>query len=158
MSNSTFYQPDRPNWYTRHHRILIRQHVAHAPTLHSDGRAREAIVRRHRQLFLSRFPELGEVAFAHSWSGLISVSRNGAPLWGQFGADLYAALGCNGAGISKQTMAGKALADLVCGVESPWGEQMRALGTANYLPPRPLLDLGVQGYLWKERLLGAGEY
>ncbi|NEX90251.1 hypothetical protein G4923_16385 [Aeromonas rivipollensis] len=115
-------------------------------------------MRRHRQLFLSRFPELGELAFAHSWSGLISVSRNGAPLWGQFGADLYAALGCNGARISKQTMAGKALADLVCGVESPWGEQMRALGTANYLPPRPFLDLGVQGYLWKERLLGAGEY
>ena len=53
-------------------------------------------------------------------------------------------------------MAGKVLADLVCGVESPWGEQMRALGI--YLPPRPLLDLGVQGYLWKERLLGAGEY
>ncbi|MGS3176595.1 NAD(P)/FAD-dependent oxidoreductase [Aeromonas sanarellii] len=144
--------------YTRDHRILIRQHVAHAPTLHSRAGTNEAMVRRHRQLLRSRFPELGEVAFAHSWSGLISVSRNGAPLWGQFGPDLYAALGCNGAGISKQTMAGKALADLVCGVESPWGEQMRALGMANYLPPRPWLDLGVQGYLWKERLLGAGEY
>ena len=113
-------------------------------------------MRHHRQLFLSRFPALQDLPFAHSWSGLISVSRNGAPLWGQFGADLYAALGCNGAGISKQTMAGKALADLVCGVESPWGEQMRALGTANYLPPRPLLDLGVLGYLWNERLLGRG--
>ena len=144
--------------YTRDHRILIRQHVAHAPTLQSRAGTNEAMVRRHRQLLLSRFPALGELAFAHSWSGLISVSRNGAPLWGQFGPDLYAALGCNGAGISKQTMAGKVLADLVCGVESPWGEQMRALGMASYLPPRPLLDLGVQGYLWKERLLGAGEY
>lgn len=144
--------------YTRDHRILIRQHVSHAPTLRSPAGVTDAVRQRHRQLFLSRFPALQDVAFAHSWSGLISVSRNGAPLWGQFGPHIYAALGCNGAGISKQTIAGKALADRVCEVASPWGEPMRALGAANRIPPRPLLDLGIQGYLWKERLLGAGEY
>ena len=143
--------------YTRDHRILIRQHVSNAPTatnLALDTLRHQA---QHRQLFLARFPELPDVDFEHSWSGLICFTRNGAPKWGQIGEQVYTSVGCNGAGISKQTVAGTTLADLASGVDNPLVTDMLALGQPNYLPPSPVLDLGVNAYLLKERWLGRHE-
>jgi len=143
--------------YTRDHRILIRQHVSNAPTatnLALDTLRHQA---QHRQLFLARFPELPDVDFEHSWSGLICFTRNGAPKWGQIGEQVYTSVGCNGAGISKQTVAGTTLADLASGVDNPLVADMLALGQPNYLPPSPVLDLGVNAYLLKERWLGRHE-
>lgn len=144
--------------YTADHRLLIRQQVEYAPALTRSAQDTAQVRARHRKIFVSRFPQLADVALEHTWSGLISVTRNGAPIWGQVRPGVYAALGCNGAGVSKQTIAGHALADLAYGIDSPWVADMQALGQANYIPPRPFLDLGVQGHLWRERLLGRGEY
>ena len=140
--------------YTPDHRVLIRQQVRHTPRF--GNRAADTVrqTAQHRQIFLSRFPELQDVEIAHSWSGLVSFTRNGAPRWGQIGPRVYAAVGCNGAGISKQTVAGTTLADLASGVDNPLIADMQALGQPNYVPPRPLLDLGVKAYLLKERWLG----
>lgn len=143
--------------YTHDHRVLIRQQVRHTPQLHNRAADSERQVSQHRQIFLSRFPELRDVPMAHSWSGLISFTRNGAPRWGQLGPNVYAAVGCNGAGISKQTIAGTTLADLASGVDNPLIADMQALGGPSYIPPRPVLDLGVNGYLLKERWVGRHE-
>ena len=140
--------------YTHDHRVLIRQQVRHAPRFHNRAADTARQVAQHRQIFLSRFPELQDVGMAHSWSGLISFTRNGAPRWGQLGPHVYAAVGCNGAGISKQTVAGTTLADFASGVDNPLIADMQALGRPNYVPPRPVLDLGVNAYLLKERWLG----
>jgi len=70
---------------------------------------------------------------------------------------VYTSVGCNGAGISKQTVAGTTLADLASGVDNPLVADMLALGQPNYLPPSPVLDLGVNAYLLKERWLGRHE-
>lgn len=143
--------------YTHDHRVLIRQQVRHAPRFHNSAADTAHQVSQHRQIFLSRFPELRDVAMAHSWSGLISFTRNGAPRWGKLAPNVYAAVGCNGAGISKQTVAGSTLADLASGVDNPLIAEMQALGQPNYVPPRPVLDLGVNGYLLKERWAGRHE-
>lgn len=144
--------------YTHDHRFLIRQHVKHVP--HATNLAIETSRRvpQHRKIFLDRFPELQDVDIEHTWSGLISFTRNGAPVWGKIGSHVYAAVGCNGAGISKQTISGRALADLACGVDNSLVTDMFALGKPTYVPPRPLLDLGVNGYLLKERWVGRREY
>lgn len=65
--------------------------------------------------------------------------------------------GCNGAGVSKQTIAGTLLADLAMGQDNPLIAAMQSLGQANFMPPSPFLDIGVAGALWKERYMGRKE-
>ncbi|MGM3173145.1 NAD(P)/FAD-dependent oxidoreductase [Dickeya lacustris] len=144
--------------YTRDGRFLIRQHVTYAPGYTVTSRQTADITRQHQAIFLSRFAQLADVPIAHSWSGMIGVTRNGAPGWGKFADNLYAAVGCNGAGISKQTVAGSTLADLACGVDNALIADMQALGKPNMIPPRPLLDMGIRASILKERWLGRHEY
>jgi glycine/D-amino acid oxidase-like deaminating enzyme len=137
--------------YTHDHRILIRQQVAFNPRVRNSAADSQQQVRHHRDIFLARFPALKEVRFAHSWSGLISFTRNGAPRWGEIAPKVYAAVACNGAGIFKQTIAGTTLADFASSVDNPMIADMQALGQPNYVPPRPILDIGVRAYLAKEQ-------
>lgn len=144
--------------YTPDHRFLIRQHVRYVPSATNSAIVTARLASRHRQIFVARFPELHDVEIEHTWSGLISFTRNGAPSWGKMDTHVYAAVGCNGAGISKQSAAGQTLADLATGVDNALVADMVALGKPNYIPPRPVLDLGVNGYILKERWIGRQEY
>ncbi|MNJ63099.1 hypothetical protein D3C77_589730 [compost metagenome] len=94
----------------------------------------------------------------HFWMGFFSITRNGAPRWGKIEPNVFAAVGCNGVGIAKQTIAGMTLADLACGEENALIADMLELGAPSKLPPRPLLDIGVKAYLAKERWVGRQEY
>jgi len=143
--------------YTRDRRILIRQHVV--PALRGCVTAAQtyAATQLHRATFDKIYPQLKEVRLAHSWSGTISVTRNGAPIWGAISNAVYTASGCNGAGVSKQTIAGLLLADYALGYNNPLVSTMLALGQANFLPPSPLLDAAIAGSLLKERWLGRRE-
>lgn len=144
--------------YTRDHRLLIRQHFDFTPGLQVGKSMRDRVRAQHRQVFLARFPELEDVALEHFWMGFFSITRNGAPRWGKIGENVHAAVGCNGVGIAKQTIAGVTLADMACGFDNPLIADMQALGAPQKLPPRPLLDLGVNAYLTKERWVGRQEY
>lgn len=143
--------------YTADRRILIRQHVVPALRGRVTARQTYTATRLHRATFHKIFPQLRDVALTHSWSGTISVTRNGAPVWGALSGSVYTASGCNGAGISKQTIAGSLLADYVLGYDHPLMATMLALGQASWLPPSPLLDAAVVGTLLKERWLGRRE-
>lgn len=70
---------------------------------------------------------------------------------------VYSAGGCNGAGISKQTIAGTLLADYALGIDNPLIDAMQQLGQANYLPPSPILDIAIHASLLKERYIGRTE-
>ncbi|KIY42257.1 oxidoreductase [Pseudomonas sp. 10-1B] len=144
--------------YTRDHRLLIRQQFDFTPRLQVDERVRQRVRAQHREVFLARFPALEDVALEHFWMGFFSITRNGAPRWGKIERNVYAAVGCNGVGIAKQTIAGVTLADLACGVDNELITDMRELGVPQRLPPRPFLDLGVKAYLAKERWVGRQEY
>ncbi|MBW7981997.1 NAD(P)/FAD-dependent oxidoreductase [Enterobacillus tribolii] len=143
--------------YTQDHRFLVRQCVD--PAL--NGRITPAqswkAAQQHLATFRKAYPQLNDVKLAHTWSGTISVTRNGAPVWGQLAPCVWTAGGCNGAGISKQTVAGNLLADYALGRENPLIAAMKALGQANYIPPSPLLDVFVIGTLWKERYFARKE-
>ncbi|WP_416414221.1 NAD(P)/FAD-dependent oxidoreductase [Pantoea sp. App145] len=143
--------------YTRDHRFLIREHVNFAPNLITNAVETGIHARRHQQLFSRLYPQLGEVNMAWSWSGLISITRNGAPVWGQLARNVYSAAGCNGAGISKQSAFGRLLAEQALGEDNPLLSDMSSLGRANYLPPRPLLDIGVKSFLARERWYARSE-
>lgn len=137
--------------YTHDHRFLIREHVNFAPGLITDAVETGRQARRHQALFARLYPLLGDVNMAYSWSGLISITRNGAPVWGTLAPNVYSAAGCNGAGISKQSAFGRLLAEHALGEDNPLLADMATLGRANYLPPRPFLDAGVKSFMARER-------
>lgn len=143
--------------YTQDHRFLIRQHVT--PAL--NGRITAAQTYQatllHQQIFNKIYPQLRDVPLTSTWSGTISVTRNGAPVWGELKKGIYTAGGCNGAGVSKQTIAGTLLADYALGIDHPLIGAMQQLGKANYLPPSPVLDIAIGVSLMKERYLGRKE-
>ncbi|MGD8205485.1 NAD(P)/FAD-dependent oxidoreductase [Pantoea sp. FN0305] len=143
--------------FTQDRRFLIRQHVIPALQGMISARQTQQAARLHSQLFHKIYPQLKDVAFSHCWSGTISVTRNGAPQWGRINKYLYTAGGCNGAGISKQTIAGELLADYAVGEDNPLLAEMQALGKANWLPPSPVLNIAINGALQKERWLGKKE-
>lgn len=143
--------------YTQDHRFLVRQHVD--PALKgwiTAGQTWKA-AQQHLALFRKAYPQLHDVPLERTWSGTISVTRNGAPVWGQLTPQVWTAGGCNGAGISKQTIAGSLLADYALGRENPLIAAMQSLGQANFMPPSPFLDVGIAGALWKERYAGRKE-
>ncbi|MBB3321698.1 FAD-binding oxidoreductase [Atlantibacter sp. RC6] len=143
--------------FTADRRFLIRQHVT--PALKGQVSVEQTwhAAQLHRRLFNKVYPTLREVNLEHTWSGTISVTRNGAPVWGALNEVLCTAGGCNGAGVSKQTVAGSLLADVMLKQDNPLIADMQSLGEANFLPPSPILDIGIAGSLLKERWLGRKE-
>src|SRR5690606_31661246 len=65
-----------------------------------------------------RYPGLKEHKFEHVWGGVTALTRNGATFFGKVTGNLYASLGCNGAGVLKGTAYGKLLAEMIMGSQS----------------------------------------
>jgi len=86
------------------------------------------------------------------------MTRNGAPRWGKLASNVYAAVGCNGVGIVKQTILGSLLVDLALGKDNPLIADAQALGTPTRLPPNPFMDLGARAYIAKELFVGRHEF
>lgn len=96
-----------------------------------------------RDSFQRRYPKLASHAFEYVWSGSTALTGNGASFVGQIQPGLYAAVGCNGAGVIKGTIHGKLLGELLAGRRSPMLDDLAAFERPNWLPPDPLRRIGV---------------
>lgn len=143
--------------FTSDNRFLIRQHVIPALKGRVDAAQTFRAAELHRALFNKVYPLLRDVKLENTWSGTISVTRNGAPVWGRLNKFVSTAGGCNGAGVSKQTIAGTLLADLLLKQDNPLLGDMLSLGRGNLMPPSPALDIGIGASLLKERFMGRKE-
>ena len=137
-------------------RILIRNTFLYAPRLHFGEGELARLRGLHRRSFGARFPMLGEVAFDYSWGGALCMSSNHALFFGALAPGIFAAVGCNGAGVAMGTISGALLADYVVGAESELLRDIRALPRPKRLPPEPFLGLGV-GFTLKRRERRAGK-
>jgi glycine/D-amino acid oxidase-like deaminating enzyme len=144
--------------YTADHRILIRQHFGYAPRVVVSQATKDRVRALHRTVFDARFPALHDVALEHFWTGFLTITRNGAPAWGRVAPNVFASAGCNGVGIVKQSIAGTLLAEYACGVDNPLIGDMQGLGQPSFVPPRPLVDIGVGLHLARERWVGRREF
>ena len=110
----------------------------------------------HRQAFDSRFPELSHVSFEHLYSGVEGVTGNKTNIFKKLSNNLYFA-GCyNGSGITKGTAFGLAMADYACGNEEGLVDDCLSLEKPQWLPPKPILDLGAW-YVTKQRFKAVGK-
>src|SRR5690606_13669337 len=95
-------------------RLMVRSLYAHEAEV-SAQEAQDKL----RDRFERRWPGLKNVDFEYLWGGTTAFTMNGAPWWGQLNDGLYASGGCNGSGITKGTMLGIKLAELMCAVGDP---------------------------------------
>lgn len=116
-------------------RLLVRSLYSYEKEMDAGG-----VARRLRRSMLRRFPALPDVPFASVWSGATGFTWNGAPLWGESEPGLFVSAGCNGGGVVKGTLFGRALADLAFGHSVP--DIPARFGTPSWLPPDPLRRIG----------------
>ena len=129
---------------TRDRRLLVRNTVHYAPHLRVSEGYLLQIREIHRRAFRARFPMLPEVELEHTWGGVMGMSLNGAHFFGALAADLFAAAGYNGVGVAMGTIAGTLLADLAVGANSELLRDMQLLPGPAWIPPEPLLGIGVR--------------
>ena len=111
--------------------------------------------RIHRQAFENRFPQLRHIPFEYSWSGVEGISRNATNFFKNPAPGLYVAGGYNGSGVSRGTAFGHALAEWASGGQSPLITDCLDSPAAQWLPPRPLLDIGAW-FTVRNRFRGVG--
>ena len=129
---------------TRDQRLLIRNTVRYDPRFVAGAAVRERARAIHRRALLARFPGLAAVEFGHTWAGVMGASPNRGHSFGEVAQDLFTAAGYTGAGIAMGTTAGRLLADLALGEDSPALRAMLALPAPAWLPPQPFLEIGAR--------------
>jgi glycine/D-amino acid oxidase-like deaminating enzyme len=129
---------------TRDQRILVRNTVVYSAHLGADEARLRRARENHRRTLRARFPLLGSLDFEHTWGGVIGTSLNEAQFFGRIEDNVWAAAGYNGVGVAMGTVSGTLLADLIAGADSPLLADLRALPEPAWIPPEPLLGLGVR--------------
>ena len=118
-------------------RLLVR-------TFHSyeQEETPERLPDRLREYLSRRFPAVTLPEFSSVWSGAVGYTQGGGPHWGALDSGLWVSAGCNGGGVVKGTLFGRALAERALGEASPPIEEL--FGAARWLPPDPLRRIGYQ--------------
>jgi glycine/D-amino acid oxidase-like deaminating enzyme len=129
---------------TRDRRLLVRNTVHYAPHLGVSEGYLHQIREIHRRAFRARFPMLPGVGLEYTWGGVMGMSLNGAHFFGALDTDLFAAAGYNGVGVAMGTISGTLLADLALGADSELLRDMQLLPGPAWIPPAPLLGIGVR--------------
>ncbi len=131
-------------------RLLVR--AFHGYEREADPAGLESGLRENLRC---RFPGIEIPPFVSVWSGATGYTQGGGPLWGRLDEGLWASAGCNGGGVVKGTLFGKALAERALGL--PGTDVPSLFGTARWLPPDPFRRLGYTlAARWGE-VVGAAE-
>ena len=111
----------------------------------------------HLKGLIKRFPTLKTNLIDESWSGIVSRSRNSSQIFEMIDKNIYVA-GCyNGSGIGVGTLFGEQIAIMASDQQSNEIEIINKRVKPNWLPPNPILNLGVQTRLFFERLRAKSE-
>jgi glycine/D-amino acid oxidase-like deaminating enzyme len=129
---------------TRDQRLLVRNTVVYSAHLGADEARLGRVRKQHRRTLRLRFPVCTSLDFEYTWGGVLGMSLNEGHFFGRIEDNIWGAAGYNGVGVAMGTTSGRLLADLITGVESPLLADLCALPAPTWVPPEPLLGLGVR--------------
>ncbi len=133
-------------------RLLIRNSASYAPGGRVSERRIEEVRAAHRDSLRVRFPDLAGVDIEYTWAGVVAISLNETPFFGRLASNIFGAAVFNGVGMALGAASGRLLADLAVGAESELLRDVQSLPRPSWLPPPPLLGLGVRPVLaWMHR-------
>ena len=143
--------------FTKDRRLLIRNT---AEMKNPNSMSKYELEKRkllHLKGLIKRFPTLKNNLIEDSWSGIVSRSRNSSQIFEMIEKNIYVA-GCyNGSGIGVGTLFGEQIAIMASDQQSNEIEIINKRVKPNWLPPSPILNLGVQTRLFFERLRAKSE-
>lgn len=143
--------------FTTTNRIFVRNGFTFSTHQRTSSHRVHYARKKLRLAFEARFPSLRHVNFEFVHGGMIPLSRNTQSLFGCVGRNIYAGSVGDGLGITRSSMLGHYLADLVCGEDS---EELRYLSRHNNpskCPPEPFLTVGATAKLAWEEIQAGGE-
>ncbi len=119
------------------------------------GRDPKDITATLRPKMLKVFPQLGGARIDYEWGGNIAITINRVPQFGRIEGNTYYAQGYSGHGVAPTHLAGKMLADVVCGDSEQFDvfsrvRHMRVPGGKWFA--NPAMALGMLYYRLKEIL------
>lgn len=123
-------------------RIIVRNGFTWAPNRTVSDEKPGRMARVHDQSFRRRFPDLASIEMEYRWGGLLCMSSNSVPAFGELEPNLYSACCQNGLGVVNGTLYGKLIAELACGQASSSLEFVRQLPQPKQLIPEPLVSIG----------------
>lgn len=136
-------------------RLIVRNVFTYNPQQKITAKTLKKVETNHRRAYLDRFKGLEHVPFEHTWGGVLCLSQNNMPFFGQLAPNIHAAVCQNGLGVARGTIAGKLLAERVVGQDSELLRDIQMWPAPNRLPPSPLLRVGVPATLaWKQYRAG----
>jgi len=133
---------------THDNRILVRNSFSFNPGQQSKPHCLARFKEHHRRSFARRFPMLPDVDFDYTWSGSLALTRNHRSFFGQLAPNVYGALFCNGLGVTRGTVTGALLADMIAGKRHELIDFLLSTSGPSTLPPEPFLSIGVNATLW----------
>ena len=136
-------------------RIVVRNRFTWAPGRRVEAQRPQTVAHVHDRSFSARFPMLAGIDMEYRWGGLLCLSLNTAPAFGELEPGLYSACCQNGLGTAAGTLSGKLIAEQICGHESASLSVMLALPGPKRLPPEPLASIGANATMrWGELRAG----
>ncbi len=142
---------------TRDKRILIRNT---AEMLDSFNMSKMQIKKRsiNQKIGIKkRFPTLPDDIIQSSWSGIVSRTRNSSQIFEKIDNDIFIA-GCyNGSGIGVGTLFGQQIAIKASNEHSREIDIIESINKPTWLPPKPILSIGVKMRLFFERYIAKSE-
>ena len=142
---------------TRDRRILMRNTLRYAREKRFPPGTIERVAGIHRGSIAARWPDLGDIAFAGTWGGILGFTRNEGAIFGAVREGLWALMSCDAAPMTKGAIGGKLLAEHICGKESELLQVMLSLPRAALLPPDPILRFVVNRRIGRFAAAGAVE-
>ncbi|WP_447785141.1 NAD(P)/FAD-dependent oxidoreductase [Pseudomonas germanica] len=143
--------------FTSTNRIFVRNDLSFSTHQCSSPDRVHRARKKLRRAFESRFPKLKHVNFEYVHGGMIPLTANTESLFGSVGQNVFAGTVGDGLGITRSSMLGLYLADLVCDVDS---EELRYLAShtsPSWCPPEPFLTVGATAKLMYEESTAGGE-
>tara|TARA_B100002051_G_scaffold263260_1_gene286781 strand:+ start:586 stop:1887 length:1302 start_codon:yes stop_codon:yes gene_type:complete len=143
--------------FTKDKRILIRNTAEVCDATHMKKNKLNDRINFHKIGIKKRFPELPNNIIENSWSGIVCRSRNSSQIFEKIDKNIYVA-GCyNGSGIGVGTLFGEQIALMAANQQSAEIETIQSRKKPNWLPPQPLLNVGIYTRLIYERLKSRSE-
>jgi len=123
-------------------RIVIRNSITWAPDLTTSNENPTRFREVQERSFKARFAKLENVTMQYSWGGLLCLSRNAVPAFGEYEENLFAACCQNGLGTAIGTLSGMAAAEKAMGQKTRAVEFLENQKLPAKIPPEPLATIG----------------
>ena len=112
---------------------------------------------KHKIGIKKRFPQLPDGIIKSSWSGIVSRTRNSSQIFEKIDKNIFVA-GCyNGSGIGVGTLFGEQIAIKASNENTKEIETIEARNKPTWLPPGPILSLGIRARLIYERIRASSD-